>query len=34
VIVANGNKVETIAVEDVPSQLTITDAKTILAQLG
>ncbi|KAJ7629381.1 Redoxin [Mycena polygramma] len=34
VIIANGNKVETIAVEEVPSQLTVTDAKTILAQLS
>ncbi|KAF7329010.1 Peroxiredoxin [Mycena venus] len=34
VIVANGNKVETVAIEEVPSQLTVTDAKTILAQLG
>ncbi|KAJ6617912.1 Redoxin-domain-containing protein [Mycena sp. CBHHK59/15] len=33
VIVANGNKVETVAVEQVPSDLTVTDAKTILAQL-
>ncbi|KAJ7475201.1 Redoxin [Mycena galericulata] len=33
VIVANGDKVETVAVEDVPSKLTITDAKTILAQI-
>ncbi|KAJ7172757.1 Redoxin [Mycena filopes] len=34
VIVANGDKVETVAVEQVPSQLTVTDAKTILAQLA
>ncbi|KAJ7148190.1 Redoxin [Mycena crocata] len=34
VIVANGDKVETIAVEQVPSELTVTDAKTILAQLA
>ncbi|KAJ6589099.1 thioredoxin peroxidase [Mycena capillaripes] len=34
VIIANGNKVETVAVEEVPSQLTVTDAKTILAQLA
>ncbi|KAK6992078.1 Redoxin [Favolaschia claudopus] len=34
VIVANGDQVETIAVEEIPSQLTVTDAKTILAQLG
>ncbi|KAJ7208003.1 Redoxin [Mycena pura] len=34
VIVANGSEVETLAVEQVPSQLTVTDAKTILAQLG
>ncbi|KAJ7730880.1 Redoxin [Mycena maculata] len=33
VIIANGDKVETVAVEQVPSQLTVTDAKTILAQI-
>jgi len=34
VIIANGDKVETVAVEQIPSQLTVTDAKTILAQLA
>ncbi|KAJ7730875.1 Redoxin, partial [Mycena maculata] len=34
VIIANGDKVESVAVEQVPSQLTVTDAKTVLAQLG
>ncbi|KAJ7046500.1 Redoxin [Mycena alexandri] len=34
VIIANGDKIETIAVEQIPSQLTVTDAKTILAQLA
>jgi 2-Cys peroxiredoxin 5 len=34
VIVANGNKVETIAVEEVPSELTVTKAETILAHLS
>ncbi|KAJ7752149.1 Redoxin [Mycena metata] len=34
VIIANGDKIETIAIEEVPSQLTVTDAKTILAQLA
>jgi len=34
VIIANGNKVETVAIEEVPSKLTVTDAKTILAQLA
>ncbi|KAF8170715.1 Redoxin [Mycena galopus ATCC 62051] len=33
VIVANGQTVETVAVEEIPSQLTVTEAKTILAQL-
>ncbi|KAJ7216953.1 Redoxin [Mycena haematopus] len=33
VIVANGKTVESIAVEEIPSQLTVTDAKSILAQL-
>ncbi|KAJ7435367.1 hypothetical protein B0H11DRAFT_1756200, partial [Mycena galericulata] len=33
VILANGDKVETVAVEDVPSKMTVTDAKTILAQI-
>ncbi|KAJ6510416.1 Redoxin [Mycena sanguinolenta] len=33
VIVAKGKTVETVAVEEIPSQLTVTDAKTILAQL-
>lgn len=32
-IVANGEKVETIAVEEEAGQLTVSDAKTILAQL-
>ncbi|KAJ7074514.1 Redoxin [Mycena amicta] len=34
VIIAKGDEVETVAVEEVPSQLTVTDAKTILAQLA
>jgi len=34
VIIAKGDKVETIAVEEVPSKLTVTEAKTILAQLA
>ncbi|KAJ7139045.1 Redoxin-domain-containing protein [Mycena epipterygia] len=34
VIIANGDTVETVIVEPVSTQLTITDAKTILAQLG
>ncbi|KAL0948157.1 hypothetical protein HGRIS_010773 [Hohenbuehelia grisea] len=33
VIVANGDKVQTLAIEEDPSKVTITDAKTILAQL-
>ncbi|KAJ7641366.1 Redoxin [Roridomyces roridus] len=33
VIVANGDKVETIAIEQVPSELTVTKADVILAQL-
>ncbi|KAF7313252.1 Peroxiredoxin [Mycena kentingensis (nom. inval.)] len=34
VIIANGAEVETVAVEEVASQLTVTDAKAILAQLA
>ncbi|KAF7290550.1 Peroxiredoxin [Mycena indigotica] len=34
VIIAKGDTVETVAVENVPSELTVTDAKTILAQLA